>query len=64
MNKNHAMNYCVTVLLVLVGMLSSRAQSIAGNLSLMSNQTIKLEGFSGLKTYPISSSTIDKDGEL
>ena len=64
MNKNHAMNYYVTVLLVLGGILSSRAQSIAGNLSLLSNQTIKLEGFSGLKTYPISSSTIDKDGNF
>lgn len=38
------------------------AQSIAGNLYQLSNQEIKLEGFIGLKTYPISNTTIDKKG--
>jgi thiol-disulfide isomerase/thioredoxin len=37
-------------------------QSITGSLSLLANQPIKLEGFNGFKTYPISSSTIDEKG--
>jgi thiol-disulfide isomerase/thioredoxin len=40
------------------------AQSITGNLSLLANQEIKLEGFSGLKTYPISAATIDDKGNF
>ena len=40
----------------------SFGQVISGNLPLLSNQTIRLEGFEGLKTYPISKSDIDKDG--
>jgi hypothetical protein len=40
------------------------AQTISGNLSLLANQSIKLEGFKGLKTYPISSSTIDDKGNF
>jgi len=40
------------------------AQTISGNLSLLPNQPIKLEGFNGLKTYPISSTTIDEKGNF
>jgi thiol-disulfide isomerase/thioredoxin len=40
------------------------AQNISGNLSILANQSIKLEGFKGLKTYPISSSTIDDKGNF
>jgi len=40
------------------------AQSITGNLSLLTNQSIKLEGFSGLKTYPISNAIIDDKGNF
>jgi thiol-disulfide isomerase/thioredoxin len=40
------------------------AQSIRGNLSKLIKQPIKLEGFDGLKTYPISSSTIDEKGNF
>jgi hypothetical protein len=40
------------------------AQNISGNLSLLANQSIKLEGFKGLKTYPISNSTIDDKGNF
>ena len=40
------------------------AQSITGNFSLLSNQQIKLEGFSGLKTYPISTASIDGKGNF
>jgi hypothetical protein len=40
------------------------AQNISGNLTLLANQTIKLEGFKGLQTYLISSSTIDDKGNF
>jgi thiol-disulfide isomerase/thioredoxin len=43
---------------------TSYAQSISGNLKLLSNQEIKLEGFSGIKTYPISSTKIDENGNF
>jgi len=38
------------------------AQTISGNLSLLTNQSITLEGFNGLKSYPISTTTIDEKG--
>jgi thiol-disulfide isomerase/thioredoxin len=40
------------------------AQTINGNLSLLAKQTIKLEGFNGLKTYPISIAKIDENGNF
>ena len=40
------------------------SQTIIGNCSLLKNQSIKLEGFNGLKTYPISSSTLDEKGNF
>ena len=40
------------------------SQTIIGNLSLLTNQSINLEGFNGLKTYPISSSKIDDKGNF
>ena len=40
------------------------AQTITGNLSLLAKQQIKLEGFSGLKTYPISNAIIDDKGNF
>ena len=41
-----------------------RAQTITANISLLANQSIKLEGFNGLKTYPISSAIIDAKGNF
>ena len=41
-----------------------KSQNISGNLSLLANQSIKLEGFKGLKTYPISNFTIDDKGNF
>jgi len=38
------------------------AQTISGNLSQLIKQEIKLEGFNGLATYPISTTTIDDKG--
>ena len=40
------------------------AQSITGNLTQLGGQEIRLEGFSSLKTYPISSATIDEKGNF
>lgn len=53
-------------LLICFVFLSSNAfsQSISGNLKLLVNQEIKLEGFNGLKTYPISSTKIDEKGNF
>ena len=41
---------------------SLNAQSVSGNLTLLANQEIELECFSGLKTYPISSTKVDEAG--
>jgi len=40
------------------------AQTISGSLTLLAHQGIKLEGFNGLKAYPISSTTIDEKGNF
>jgi thiol-disulfide isomerase/thioredoxin len=53
-----------TLLLILFYNAFLNAQSITGNLTQLINQPIKLEGFSGLKTYPISSVTIDEKGNF
>ena len=42
----------------------ARAQSISGNLFQFTNQEIRLEGFNGIKTYPISNSLIDGKGNF
>lgn len=43
---------------------SLNAQSISGNFTLLANQEIKLEGFSGLNTYLISSTKVDETGSF
>jgi thiol-disulfide isomerase/thioredoxin len=53
-----------TLLLILFYNPFLNAQSITGNLTQLINQPIKLEGFNGLKTYPISSSTLDEKGNF
>ena len=40
------------------------SQSISGNFSQLINQPIKVEGFTGLKTYAISSTTTDEKGNF
>jgi hypothetical protein len=54
------------VLLVLLFFFNNElfAQHITGNLNTLSNQTIKLEGFNGFKTYPIATTTIDAKGNF
>jgi thiol-disulfide isomerase/thioredoxin len=57
-------NRISTFLIGLIFVTSVSAQTISGNLSLLANQSIKLEGFNGLKTYPISNTNLDKDGNF
>jgi len=40
------------------------AQTISGNISLLADQPIKLEGLNGLETYPIAASTCDSMGNF
>ena len=61
--KNRMKKYII-IGIVLQSNLFGFAQTITGNLSLLANQTINLEGFNGLKTYPISKSTIDEKGNF
>jgi thiol-disulfide isomerase/thioredoxin len=59
------MNKTIATLFVLLfynGFLN--AQSITGILNQSVNQSIKLEGFNGFKTYPISLSTLDEKGNF
>jgi peroxiredoxin len=51
-------------LISLIVAASASAQSITGKLSLLVSHPIKLEGFNGLKTYPISTSTSDEKGNF
>jgi len=40
------------------------AQTISGNLSLLQNKPIRLEGFNGLKSYPIANTLTDAGGNF
>ncbi|MFN5208853.1 MAG: TlpA disulfide reductase family protein, partial [Bacteroidota bacterium] len=42
----------------------SVAQTITGKVLILANKTIKLEGFRGLQTYPISTTTCDENGNF
>ncbi|MCR9181686.1 MAG: TlpA family protein disulfide reductase [Flavobacteriaceae bacterium] len=59
-------NIKIIILLLSTVLLRSNsfAQTISGNLNLLANQEIKLEGFDGLKTYPISNARIDEKGSF
>jgi thiol-disulfide isomerase/thioredoxin len=58
------MKTAVYLLIVIVSPIWSFSQTVSGNLSLLAKQTINLEGFNGLKTYSISSTTIDEKGNF
>ena len=58
----HYKQFVFLVLMVCVGSLS--AQTITGNLTLLKNTEINLEGFNGLKNYTISSTTTDSVGNF
>jgi thiol-disulfide isomerase/thioredoxin len=63
---NDVINLVRTILLVcyLSCAAIAGAQTITGNLSLLTRQPLRLEGFNGLRTYPISSTTIDEQGNF
>lgn len=61
MEVNKKLVYFLT-LFVLTNLI--HAQSIQGNLSLLANQEIKLEGFNGLKNYTIAKSKLDDKGNF
>lgn len=54
----------IVMILFLIAFIQMQSQTITGNLSLLPNQPIKLEGFNGLKTYAISSTTINEKGSF
>ena len=58
----HFKQFVFLVSMVCVGSLD--AQTIAGNLSLLKNAEIKLEGFNGLKNYTIATTKTDSIGNF
>lgn len=51
-----------TTVLFLTGFL--QAQVVTGNLNLLKNAEVKLEGFNGLKNYTIATTTTDSVGDF
>jgi hypothetical protein len=56
--------YKYFILLLSLSLTSVVAQTITGKVLLQANKPIKLEGFNGLKTYPISSTKIEDKGNF
>ena len=54
----------VLIKVILIATLRAFSQNISGNLSLLSNKTIRLEGFNGLNSYLISSASSDEKGNF
>ena len=54
----------VLIKVILITTLRVFSQNISGNLSLLSNKTIRLEGFNGLNSYLISSASSDEKGNF
>lgn len=52
------------VLCILIGWNTVSAQQVSGMFSRLANQPIRLEGFNGLKTYPISNAVCDSSGRF
>jgi peroxiredoxin len=63
-NKRLYMYKPLVVIISILLSCKSEAQSIGGKLTLLANHEIRLEGFSGLKTYPISNTVIDENGKF
>jgi thiol-disulfide isomerase/thioredoxin len=51
-------------LFLLVALTPINAQTIAGNIKMLANKPIKLEGYNGFNTYPISNTIADKRGNF
>ncbi len=56
--------YATVLLLTIAFCPGLSAQTITGYLPLLANQSIQLEGFNGMKTYLISSMTVDSSGHF
>ena len=52
------------ILCILIGWNTISAQQVSGMFSRLANQPIRLEGFNGLKTYPISNAVCDNSGRF
>jgi thiol-disulfide isomerase/thioredoxin len=57
-------NLYIILLLLLLFITTISAQTIKGNFNLLKNTSIRLEGFNGLKSYPISETKIDNEGNF
>jgi thiol-disulfide isomerase/thioredoxin len=57
-------NLYIILLLLLLFIGTISAQTIKGNFNLLKNTSIRLEGFNGLKSYPISETKIDNEGNF
>ena len=58
--KKTAIIFIVVVLISSWGV----AQKITGSFPSLAGQNVKLEGFSGFKTYPIANTQISKEGNF
>ena len=58
------MEKLIYILLALLYSTWGTSQTVSGNFSFLTNKPIKLKGFNGLKTYPISNVTIDAKGNF
>lgn len=58
------MKQIILIIIIFLVWLNGFSQSIIGSLSMLPNQSISLEGFNGLKTYLISTTTIDEKGNF
>jgi hypothetical protein len=58
---NYAIAFCF---LIFAKCAWSKVQTIVGSLSQLANQEIRLEGFRGLKSYPIANAKIDASGNF
>ena len=52
------------ILLLITQITKTESQTVNGSLTMLSSQKIKLEGFNGLSTYPISNTQIDEKGNF
>lgn len=56
------MSKSISFIILLFFSLTTFSQHVKGHLTMLRDQEIKLEGFNGLKTYPISSTKLDEHG--
>ena len=62
--KEYLSKILLTTLLILSFITKTESQTVNGSLTKLSSQKIKLEGFNGVSTYPISNTQIDEKGNF